>query len=180
MVSSQPELVGTNGRRFAGFATAVAVFIVEPESRRFLLLSSPPKRPRPGWEIVNGGVDAGETLLAALRREVAEEAGPNVQLDMLGTVHAWTWRYDDSVPHLMMTAFVAAYLGGDVVPGEEMAECSTRWATLAEVKVLSTTGGLFPGEPWVFERALQCFDLWLPRSANSALPGWETGFSPST
>ena len=71
------------------------------------------------------------------------------------------------------------YQGGDIAPGEEMADCSTRWATLAEVNELVKVGGLFPGEPWVFERALQCFDLWFPPSADGALPGWETGFNPS-
>jgi 8-oxo-dGTP pyrophosphatase MutT (NUDIX family) len=166
-------LVAANGRHFAGFATAVAVFLVDPDTRRFLLLSSPPKRPRPGWEIVNGGVEAGETLLGAVRREVAEEGGADVQLDVLGTVHARTWHYDDVVAHLMFTAFVAAYRGGDVIPGEEMEGASVRWATLAEVSALGTTGGLFP-EPWLFERALQCFDLWFSTSTSRALPGWET------
>ena len=41
---SQPELVAANGRRFAGFAAAVLVFIIDPSTRRFLLLSSPAKR----------------------------------------------------------------------------------------------------------------------------------------
>ena len=43
---SQPELVAANGRRFAGFAAAVLVFIIDPSTRRFLLLSSPAKRGR--------------------------------------------------------------------------------------------------------------------------------------
>jgi hypothetical protein len=52
MTPSQPELVSADGRRFAGFAAAVLVFIVDPLTRRFLLLSSPAKRLRPGWEAV--------------------------------------------------------------------------------------------------------------------------------
>ena len=174
MTSSQPELVGANGRRFAGFAVAVLVFIVDPSTRRFLLLSSPAKRLRPGWEIVNGGVEAGETLLAALGREVAEEAGPSVRLDVLGTVHAWTWRYDDEVQHMVCTAFVATYLGGDVEPGDDMAGSVVRWATLEEVRELERSSRLIPDHAWVFERALECFDLWSSREA-SAQPGWETG-----
>jgi 8-oxo-dGTP pyrophosphatase MutT (NUDIX family) len=163
MASSQPELVSADGRRFAGFAAAVLVFIVDPLTRRFLLLSSPAKRPRPGWEIVNGGVEAGETLLAAARREAAEEAGPSVRLDVLGTVHAWTWRYDDEVQHLMCTAFVATYLGGDVDPGDDMAGSTVRWATLEDVRKLELSGSLIPEHAWVFERALECFDLWSSR-----------------
>jgi 8-oxo-dGTP pyrophosphatase MutT (NUDIX family) len=174
MASSQPELVSADGRRFAGFAAAVLIFIVDPLTRRFLLLSSPPKRLRQGWEIVNGGVEAGETLLAAVRREVAEEAGASVRFDVLGTVHAWTWRCDDEVQHLISTAFVAAYLGGDVDPGDDMAGSTVRWATLREVQELERSGSLIPDHAWVFGRALECFDLWSSRES-SARPGWETG-----
>lgn len=158
---SQPELVAANGRRFAGFAAAVLVFIIDPSTRRFLLLSSPAKRGRDGWEIVNGGLEGGETLIDGVTREVAEEAGPAVQLRVLGTVHAATWRYDKLVPHMISTFFVASYLDGPVVPGDDMTGCEVRWATLDEVKGLAAAGvALIPGEAWLFERALQCFDLW--------------------
>lgn len=158
---SQPELVAANGRRFAGFAAAVLVFIIDPSTRRFLLLSSPAKRGREGWEIVNGGLEGGETLIDGVTREVAEEAGPAVQLRVLGTVHASTWRYDHLIPHMISTFFVASYLGGEVIPGDDMAGCEMRWATLDEVNDLAAAGlALIPDEVWLFERALQCFNLW--------------------
>ena len=163
-MSSQPELVGTNGRRFAGFAAAVLVFIVSPATRSFLLLSSPAKRGRPGWEIVNGGLEAGETLLDGVLREVAEEAGPDVSLEVLGTVHASSFHYDDAIPRMISNFFVATYLGGEVVPGDDMAGSEVRWATLDEVRALDASGAaLVPEHVWLFERALECFDLWAGR-----------------
>ena len=158
-MATQPELVGRNGRRFPGFAAAVLVFLIDPSSRRFLLLSSPPKRGRPGWEVVNGGLEAGESLLEGVRREVAEEAGPSVRMSVLGAVHSWTWRYDDAVTHMLSLAFVASYLGGDVVPGDDMAGSTVWWATLDELRASSVA--LIPEDVWIFERALQCFDLWV-------------------
>ena len=157
-MAGQPELVGLNGRRFAGFAAAVLVFIIDPSTRRFLLLSSPAKRGRDGWEIVNGGLEAGETVLEGVRREVAEEAGPDVRIRVLGAVHSWTYRYDDSVTHMLSLAFVAAYDGGAVVPGDDMAGCEVKWATLEEVRSLPS---LIPEDVWLFERALSLFDLWV-------------------
>ena len=157
----QPELVGANGRRFAGFAAAVLVFIVDPATRRFLLLSSPAKRGRPGWEIVNGGLEAGESLLEGVRREVAEEAGPDVAIRVLGSVHSWTWRYDDAVTHMLSLAFVASYLGGEVVPGDDMAGSTVRWASLEEIREIREVGGLIPEDVWIFERARALFDLWV-------------------
>jgi 8-oxo-dGTP pyrophosphatase MutT (NUDIX family) len=171
----QPELVAANGRRFAGFAAAVLVFIVDPSTRRFLLLSSPAKRGRPGWEIVNGGVEAGETPLAAVNREVAEEAGPDVELRVLGTVHTWSFRYDEQVTHMLSMAFVGSYLGGEVVPGDDMAGSLVRWASLEEIQELAASGtGLIPEGVWPFERALQCFDLWSGLDPTE-LPDWESG-----
>ena len=137
------------------------VFIIDPSTRGFLLLSSPAKREGAGWEIVNGGLEGGETLIDGVTREVAEEVGPAVELRVLGTVHASTWRYDDLIPHMISTFFVASYLGGEVTPGDDMAGCEARWATLDEVNGLAAAGtALIPAGMWLFERALQCFDLW--------------------
>lgn len=113
---------------------------------------------------MNGGLEAGETLLEGAAREVAEEAGPDVGLDVLGTAHAMTWRYDDRVPHMISTFFVARYLGGEVVPGDDMAGSEVRWATLEEVRTMAGAGeATVPAEPWLFERAFAVADLWWPR-----------------
>ena len=160
-MTDQPLLTALNGRRFAGFAAAVLVFIVDPATRRFLMLSSPAKRGRAGWEIVNGAMEAGESILESVEREVAEEAGADVRIDVYGTVHAWTYRYDDAVAHMISIACVASYLGGDVVPGDDMAGCEARWMTLDEIRETYAQGvALIPEETWLFERALQCFDVW--------------------
>ena len=128
-----------------------------------MLLLRSPRRTR-GWEIVNGGLEAEETLLEGVAREVAEEAGPAVRIDVLGTAHAMTWRYDDRVPHMISTFFVARYLGGEVVPGDDMAGSEVRWATLEEVRAMEAAGEpTVPGEAWIFERAFAVADLWWPR-----------------
>jgi ADP-ribose pyrophosphatase YjhB (NUDIX family) len=152
-----PQLVAANGRKFATLPAAVFVFIIEPTTQRFLLLSSPAKRGRPGWEVVNGAVEANETLAQAAMREVAEETGPAVRVDLLGAVDAWTWRYDELVTHMISVAFVAAYFAGDVVPGDDMAGCESRWASLDEVRELAAHGSaLIPESLATFEHALQC------------------------
>lgn len=162
-VPDQPVLVGANGRRFAGFAAAVLVFVIDgsgPAPARVLLLRAPGRRR--GWEIVNGGLEAGETLEEGARREVAEEAGPSVRLDLLGTAHTMSFHYDDEIPHMISTFFVASFLGGEVEPGDDMAGSEVRWATLDEVRALAATPGeaLVPAELWLFERAFQLFELW--------------------
>ena len=106
-------------------------------------------------------------MIEGVMREVAEELGPAVELGMLGTVHAHTFRYDHLIPRMISTSFVASYLGGEVVPGDDMAGCEARWFTLDEVKDLAAAGAaLVPDEVWLFERALQCFDLWFPRAVD--------------
>lgn len=160
-MATQPELVGANGRRFAGFAAAVLVFVIDDSSSapRVLLLRSP-RRSR-GWEVVNGGLEAAETLEEGARREVAEEAGPDVRIEIVGVCHANTWRYDDEIPHMISTFFVARYAGGDVVPGDDMAGSAVWWATLDDVRAAVASGArIVPEEVWLFERAFQCFSLW--------------------
>lgn len=161
MQNEVPYFVAASGRRFAAFPVAVLVFIVNPMSRELLLFESPAKRGRDGWEVVSGAVEHGETLIDAVHREVKEEAGADVRIDVLGAVHAWNWHYDHLVPNMISAAFVASYLGGDVTPGDDLAGSDFRWASLGQVHQLASAGvPLIPGDVGLFDRALQCFDIW--------------------
>jgi 8-oxo-dGTP diphosphatase len=76
----------SNGRFLAG----IAALIWSPGIEEYLLLRrSEQKDYAPGaWECVTGRVDQGEGFQDALRREVREELGVEVQVDyILGTTH---------------------------------------------------------------------------------------------
>ena len=76
----------TIGRFYAG----IAALIWSPETEQYLLLRrSAQKDFAPGaWECVTGRVDQGEGFEDALRREVREELGVDVQIEhILGTTH---------------------------------------------------------------------------------------------
>src|SRR3990170_8757211 len=89
----QPTVVAENGRAFAVQPAAVFVFIVR-DDERVLLLRQPDA---PGLRSVGGSVEAGETLLGAAMREVAEEVGAGVRGRPLGGAHARAYRDDDAI-----------------------------------------------------------------------------------
>lgn len=66
-----PIITAANGRQFAGFSAAVLAFIVNADEE-LLLLAHPGRSDR--WEVPNGALEAGETVLAGVLREVREEA----------------------------------------------------------------------------------------------------------
>jgi 8-oxo-dGTP pyrophosphatase MutT (NUDIX family) len=47
--------------------------------------------------VINGGLDAEETILDGMLREVREEAGTEIRVRPLGAIHAYTFRFDDHV-----------------------------------------------------------------------------------
>ncbi len=74
------------GRFYAGIAALIWV----PETKQYLLLrrSTQKDYAQGAWECVTGRVDQGESFEDALRREVREELGAEVQLEyILGTTH---------------------------------------------------------------------------------------------
>jgi 8-oxo-dGTP diphosphatase len=76
----------SNGRFIAG----IAALIWSPETKKYLLLrrSEHKDYASGAWECVTGRVDQGEGFEDALRREVHEELGVEVQIEhILGTTH---------------------------------------------------------------------------------------------
>lgn len=77
---------------------------------RSLLLARSPHFPENMFSALAGFVEPGESLEETLHREVREEVG--VAITNLRYFGSQSWPF----PHSLMIAFVADYLGGDIVP----------------------------------------------------------------
>ncbi len=154
----QPTIQTVDGKRnFACSPAAVIGFIVN-ENEEILFLSSPK---RPGWwENVNGALDAGESVLEGVLREIREEAGSEIRVRPLGTLHVSSYHYDDNARYMLSLSYLLAYEGGEVIPGDDMVGSEFRWLSFEEI-----TGGdyqLLPpsNQPWLIYRAIELYRLW--------------------
>jgi 8-oxo-dGTP pyrophosphatase MutT (NUDIX family) len=151
-------------RRFACSAVAVQAIIVNVDER--LLLLSSPTRNRPGeWQIISGSLEAAETVLAGVLREVSEEAGPQIQVQPLGVVHAHTFhQFDHQVPYMIGIYYLLAYEGGEVQPGDDMRDAHYRWWSLEELTVANVW--FHPSTHlWMLQRAVALYRLWKDQPA---------------
>lgn len=145
----------TIGRSFACFAGAALVFVVDSQER-ILLLSNTRSGGR--WEVINGAYEAGESLLDGALRELHEEAGPAVRVKPLGVVHAYTHHFDEGV-QMISVAYLAAYLGGEVIPGDDMAGSAVGWFSADEIAAPEFPL-LVPAQKWLAGRAVELYRLW--------------------
>ncbi|HSC81051.1 MAG TPA: NAD(+) diphosphatase [Chitinolyticbacter sp.] len=98
-----------------------AVMVLIRRGSELLLARSPHFRPGV-YSAVAGFVEPGESLEACAHREVQEEVG--VTIANLRWFGSQSW----SFPHSLMLAFVADYVGGDIVPQAGEIE-DARWFT---------------------------------------------------
>jgi hypothetical protein len=66
------------------------------------------------------------------------------------------------VGNLLSIAYLMAYEGGAVTPGDDMAGASVRWASLEEIEAGEVPVAV-PAQPWMPRRALELYRLWRHR-----------------
>jgi 8-oxo-dGTP diphosphatase len=121
-----------------------------------LLVVRRARAPANGLFTLPGGVvEAGESLLEAVVREVAEETGMSIEpVALAGFREAIVRDAHDRVErHFVILCFAARWRGGEPTLNEELSEA--RWIAPAELAALPTTPGLAEIVAVAFERLKQ-------------------------
>jgi ADP-ribose pyrophosphatase YjhB (NUDIX family) len=87
--------------------------VVSDGGGRILLI----KTEKAGWELPGGRVEPGEDFIAALRREVREEARCEVEVGRLTGVTS-----NVAAPGVTILTFLCRHTGGDPCPGDDSLE----------------------------------------------------------
>ena len=123
-------------------AIGVGVFVFRGDT---VLLARRGHEPARGkWSIPGGGVEVGETLRQTALRELAEECGSDLRVDLIGPVAVLDRIERDPDGrvryHICLVDYLAEYRGGDTIAGSD-ADVLV-WATTDEIRGLDTTDHL--------------------------------------
>lgn len=111
----------------------VAVCLVDA-GRVLMVEHRKPGRP-PYWLLPGGGVEAGETMLAAARRELSEETGYMVEVGRLLLVCE---SIRSGAKHLVNLVFAGRIAGGSLQAGSDGTLAGARWHPLESLAELET------------------------------------------
>jgi len=164
MLQQQPFMTDAQGtRHFACSAVAVQAIILDADER-ILLLSSPTRNRLGEWQIISGALEAAETVLDGVLREVSEEAGAQIQARPLGVVHAQTFHFDAQVEYMIGIYYLCVYEGGAIQPGDDMRDAHYRWWSLEELSAPHVR--FHPSTHlWMLERAVALYRCWKDQPA---------------
>jgi NAD+ diphosphatase len=129
---------------FPRLAPAVITLVERDDGRALLARNA--RWPQEMYSCLAGFVEPGETIEAAVQREVAEEVG--IEVDSLRYYGSQPWPF----PHSLMLGFHARYAGGEITCDDrEIAEA--RWFT----------AGALPNLPGPISIARRLIDDWAQR-----------------
>lgn len=168
MTNQHPIIIAKSGRQFAASAAGLVSFILD-EQERILMLANP-KYGGNKWEPPNGAYNGNETLLEAAIREAREEAGANIRIRPLCVLHAYNFPYDNGLRYMISVAFLFAYLGGDIIPGDDMAGSDVKWMTLSEIHSGQYQIIVPQQQEWLFDHAVEMYRLLKDRPAINLQP----------
>ena len=133
---------------------AVSAAILREEKVLIVRRARPPAQGL--YTLPGGAVEAGETLIEAVMREVREETGMIIEPIALAGYREAVVRDDDKrvARHYVILCFAARWVAGEPVLGEELAEA--RWMCPSDLASLNATEGLAEMVAAAFEQLEWC------------------------
>jgi len=110
---------------------AVAAVIVQ--DGKLLLINRAVEPSKGKWSVPGGSVELGEPLVEALRREVREETGLEIEIENVAGVFDLIVRDENENPqyHYVIIDFFARAIGGTLAPGSDAAD--VRWVPIKKL-----------------------------------------------
>ncbi len=131
-VPRHPQIKTAAGQSFPCFPVSILAFVVDTWDRCLLL-----RRPgQPGWEVINGTLQAGETVPEAVTREIRQKAGAAVQAVYLGVLDAFTFVFDANLPPAITICCLMRYRGGEIELAGDVRGADHHWWETSQVDLL--------------------------------------------
>lgn len=90
------------------------------------------------WSVPGGHIELGETMEAALKREVMEEVGIDVKINRLAGVYDLIVQDGENITyHYVLIEFFADTVSGNIKAGSDALEC--RWVPLTKIDEFDLT-----------------------------------------
>jgi mutator protein MutT len=119
--------------------TAVAAIILQNDKILLIKRGSEPNIGK--WSIPGGSIEFGETLEEAVKREVREETGLEINVGELAGVLDLIVKSDGNIQfHYVLIDYFAAVVSGEAVAGTDAAECC--WVPLDDLHSYDLTTSL--------------------------------------
>ncbi len=98
------------------------------------------------WEFVGGGIEFGEDPETAIKREVKEEAGVDVEVvKLLPKVLSHIWNLEKDQQQILLLHYECKIVGGTLSPGLDEEISELKYFSLEEIKNLDTLPLIYEG-----------------------------------
>lgn len=140
LVRDKISLENTKRNDIGNFQVSVLATIVNTKNQ-LLMVKRAPNLPHAAgrWECVSGRINSGELPVEAIKREVAEELGPDFRINIIEPYYTFRLIRDDGY-EVIGISFYCRYLDGKIKLNKEHTDY--RWVSIDKAVELTPIPGL--------------------------------------